>query len=49
MGTELPAQGGDAVSEDGAHGGFDQLAAEESDLDAELGEDVTLDDEEAAA
>jgi hypothetical protein len=49
MSTELPAQGGDAASKDGAREGFvDQLVGEVSDLDDELGEDVELDDEAAA-
>lgn len=48
MATELPAQGGGAPIEDVSDDGYELVGGDADDLDAELGEDVTLDDEEAA-
>jgi hypothetical protein len=47
MATELPAQGGGAPSNDVSDDGL-VLAGDADDLDAELGDDVELDDEETS-
>jgi hypothetical protein len=49
MATELPAQGGGAPDDEASGDGYELLVGDANDLDAELGEDVALDEEETAA